>query len=100
MKNLQTFDEFVNESMINESETFDGLRSKFEKNPYGIGAQLSYYEEGKHGYPDSLVFKHDDKYRRDMIIPRLKSMGVPSKNMIKSLERGYKYPYVLTVTKY
>jgi hypothetical protein len=100
MKHIKLLEEFVNENMINESETFDGLRSKFEKNPYGIGAQLSYYEERKSGSPDSLVFKHDEKYRRDMIIPKLKSMGVPSKNIIKSVEKGYKYPFVVTVTKF
>ena len=100
-KYIPTFEEFVNESSINESITFDELRSKFEKNPYGIGAQLSYYEEGKNGNPDTLVFKHDDKGRRDyMLIPKLKSLGIPSKNIIKSLERGYKYPYVVTVTKF
>ena len=96
MKHIKLYEEFLNESSI----TFDELKSKFEKNPYGIGAQLAYYEEGTHGGPDTLVFKHDDKYRRDQILPKLKAMGVPSKNMIKSMERDYKYPYVLTVTKF
>ena len=100
MKHIKLLEEFVNENMINESETFDELVSKYAKNPYGIGAQLSYFEEGKYGYPDTLVFKHDDKYRRDMIIPKLKSMGVRSKNIIKSVEKGYKYPFVVTVTKF
>jgi len=27
-------------------------------------------------------------------------MGVPSKNIIKSVEKGYKYPFVVTVTKF
>jgi hypothetical protein len=95
MKHVKLFEQF-----LNEAETFDGLRSKFEKNPYGIGAQLAYYEEGTYGAPDTLVFKHDDKYSRDQIMSKLKAMGIPSKYMRKSMERGYKYPYVLTVTKF
>jgi hypothetical protein len=94
-----------NESLVfdkmNESATFDELRSKFEENPYGIGAQLVIYEEGVRGNPDRLIFKHDEKHRRDQIESRLKTLGVPSKNMSKYNEdKAFKYRYELILTKY
>jgi len=100
-KYIPTFEEFVNESSINESVTFDELRSKFEENPYGIGAQIVEFEEGKNGNPDRLIFKHDEKHRRDQIESRLKTLGVPSKNMSKYNEdKAYKYRYELILTKF
>jgi hypothetical protein len=100
-KYLPTFEEFINESSINESATFEELRSKFEENPYGIGAQLVVYEEGKNGNPDRLIFKHDEKHRRDQIESRLKTLGVPSKSMSKYNEdKAYKYRYELILTKF
>ena len=101
MKNIPTFEDFINESSINESATFDELKSKFVENPYGIGAQLVVYEEGERGNPDRLIFKHDEKHRRDQIESRLKTLGVPSKSMSKYNEdKSYKYRYELILTKY
>jgi hypothetical protein len=87
--------------VINESATFDELKNKFIENPYGIGAQLVVYKEGKNGYPDRLIFKHEEKYKRDQIQSRLKTLGVPSKSMSRYTEnKAYKYRYELILTKF
>jgi hypothetical protein len=89
--NVKSITESVNESM-----SFEEIKNKFEENPYGIGAQLVVYEEGKNGNPDRLIFKHDEKHRRDQIESRLKTLGIPSKKMSKSTaDKAFKYRYEL-----
>jgi hypothetical protein len=101
---LSEFKKLIREEVrkvINESATFDELRNKFEENPYGIGAQIVEFEEGKNGNPDRLIFKHDEKYKRDQIESRLKTLGVPSKSMSKyNKDKAYKYRYELILTKF
>lgn len=88
--------ELTKESVVVEAMSFEELKNKFEENPYGIGAQLVVYEEGKNGNPDRLIFKHDEKHRRDQIESRLKTLGIPSKKMSKSTaEKSFKYRYEL-----
>jgi hypothetical protein len=102
--NKSEFKKLIREEVrkvINESATFDELKNKFIENPYGIGAQIVEFEEGKNGNPDRLIFKHDEKYRRDQIESRLKTLGVPSKSMSKYNEdKAYKYRYELILTKF
>jgi hypothetical protein len=98
MKFIPTFESFVNES--SGSMTFDDLKS-FIDNPYGIGAQLVTFTDGNGGNSGYLIFKHDDKYRRDQIESKLKTMGVPAKKMSKSMaDKAYKYRFELIVHQY
>ena len=96
MQQLHTsFNEFINEN-INESLTFDEIKDKFTENPYGIGAQAVEYVEGERGNPNRLVFRHDEKSRRDEIAKKLKAFGIPAKKMSTSTQdKAYKYRYEL-----
>jgi hypothetical protein len=96
MQQLHTsFNDFINEN-INESLTFDEIKDKFTENPYGIGAQAVEYVEGERGNPNRLVFRHDEKSRRDEIAKKLKAFGIPAKKMSTSTQdKAYKYRYEL-----
>ena len=92
---LTTFDEYLNEN-VNESLTFDQIKDKFTNNPYGIGAQVVTYEE--RGHSNRLIFKHDERSRRDDIESKLKTLGVSAKKLSKSTaDKAYKYRYELTL---
>ena len=94
---LTTFDEYLNEN-VNESLTFDQIKDKFTNNPYGIGAQVVTYEEGERGHSNRLIFKHDERSRRDDIESKLKTLGVSAKKLSKSTaDKAYKYRYELTL---
>jgi hypothetical protein len=85
-----------NESEVNEAMSFDEIKDKFVENPYGIGANVVEFIEGKNGNSSMLIFKHDEKHRRDQIESRLKTLGISPKKMSKSTaDRAYKYRYEL-----
>jgi hypothetical protein len=88
----------VYEAEINEAMSFDELKNKYIDNPYGIGAQLVVFKPGERGNANRLVFKHDDRYRRDNIESKLKDLGFPTKKMSKSTaDKAFKYRYELTL---
>lgn len=87
----------INESVeINEGMTFTEIKDKFTENPYGIGANSVEFVEGKNGNSSMLIFRHEEKHRRDQIESRLKTLGIPTKKMSKSTaDKAYKYRYEL-----
>jgi hypothetical protein len=108
MKNLQGYEDFLNEgnismyksalgrdvkeSEMNEAYDFDKIAMDYEDNPYGIGA--SRVELTGSGNKRILVFRHKDTRGQDQIIKNLKAMGVPPKKVTKSTaEKGYEYRY-------
>lgn len=83
---------------VNEGMTFGEIKDKFTENPYGIGANSVEFVEGKNGNSSMLIFRHEEKHRRDQIESRLKTLGIPSKKMSKSTaDKAYKYRYELTL---
>ena len=96
IKPIPSFDEFLNDS-VNESSSFEDLK-KYTKNPYGIGASSVEHEEGSYGNGDRLIFRCEDKGRRDEIEKKLKSMGFAAKKLRKSTaDKAYTYRYELTL---
>jgi hypothetical protein len=92
MKNIQTFEQFISESTINEAYDFDKIAMDYQDNPYGIGA--SRVEMTGSDKKRILVFRHEDSRGRDQIIQKLKSMGVPANKITKSTQsKGYQYRY-------
>ena len=86
---------YINES-VNEGMTFGEIKDKFVENPYGIGANAVEFVEGKNGNSSMLIFRHDEKHRRDQIESRLKTLGISPKKMSKSTaDKAYKYRYEL-----
>jgi hypothetical protein len=82
---ITSFNEFVNENEnTNEAITFADIRDKYEDNPYGIGANSVEFIEGKFGNSNILVFRHDNKYDRDKLADKLKSMGISPKKITKT----------------
>jgi hypothetical protein len=95
MKNFLTFESFISDS-LNEAMTFDQIKDEYVDNPYGIGAQVIEFVDGPG--QRMLVFKHDNRYDRDKIETKLKSMGFPAKKLSKSTaDKAYKYPYEVTL---
>jgi hypothetical protein len=91
-KHIPSFDEFLNENAM----SFDEIKDKFVQNPYGIGAQSVEYVEDKRGESSRLIFRSDDKSRRDEIQKKLKTFGIPAKKMSKNTqESGYRFKYEL-----
>jgi hypothetical protein len=98
MKTIKTFEQFINEEQIHENMSFQEIKDKYVDNPYGIGAQRVEYVEGKNGNSNMLIFRHDEKYRRDEIEKKLKGLGIPAKKMSKSTaDKAFKYRYELTL---
>lgn len=88
----------IKESVVNEAISFEEIRDKYENNPYGIGASSVELEKGSHGNSDRLIFRCEDKQRRDEIEKKLKSMGFATKNLSKSTaDKSYAYRYELTL---
>lgn len=86
----------INESEVNEGMTFGEIKDKFTENPYGIGANSVEFVEGKNGNSSMLIFRHEEKHRRDQIESKLKAFGIPTKKMSKSTaDKAYKYRYEL-----
>jgi len=86
----------IEESEVNESMSFDEIKDKYIDNPYGIGAQAVEFVEGERGNPNRLIFRHDEKFRRDEIAKKLKAFGIPAKKMSTSTQdKAYKYRYEL-----
>lgn len=97
MKTIKTFEEFVNESTVNEAMSFTEIKDKYLNNPYGIGANRIEYIEGKNGN-SRLIFRVGDKYYRDQIEKKLKDLGIPTKKMSKfTADKAFKYRYELTL---
>jgi hypothetical protein len=98
MKHIKTFENFLNEEKLFEGMTFDEIKDKYLENPYGIGANTVEYVEGANGNPAMLIFRHDQRSRRDQIESKLKSIGVPAKKLSKATaDRAYKDRYELTM---
>jgi len=99
MKHIKTFENFLNEessSNLNEGLSFDEMKDKYKDNPYGIGAQSVEYVEAANGNPARLIFRHDERSRRDQIESKLKSMGIPAKKLSKSTaDKAFVYRYEL-----
>jgi hypothetical protein len=99
MKHIKTFESFLNEensSNLNEGSSFDEIKDKYKDNPYGIGAQSVEYVEGANGNPAKLIFRHDERGRRDQIESKLKSMGIPAKKLSKATaDKAFAYRYEL-----
>ena len=88
----------IKESVVNEAMSFEEIRDKYENNPYGIGANSVELEKGSHGNSDRLIFRCEDKQRRDEIEKKLKSMGFATKKLSKSTaDKSYAYRYELTL---
>jgi len=88
----------IKESLVNEAMSFEEIRDKYENNPYGIGANSVELEKGSHGNSDRLIFRCEDKQRRDEIEKKLKSMGFATKKLSKSTaDKSYAYRYELTL---
>jgi hypothetical protein len=101
MKHIKTFESFLNEersSNLNERMSFEEIRDKYENNPYGIGAQSIEFVKGENGNPSMIIFRHDERSRRDQVESKLKSLGIPAKKLSKSTaDKAYKYRYELTM---
>jgi uncharacterized protein YxeA len=101
MKHIHTFESFLNEersSNLNERMSFEEIRDKYENNPYGIGAQSIEFVKGENGNPSMIIFRHDERSRRDQIESKLKSLGIPAKKLSKSTaDKAYKYRYELNM---
>jgi hypothetical protein len=95
MKNIHSFEEFINES-LNETMTFDDAVDRFTENPYGIGASRVVVMGS--GSNRILVFRHSEGFDRDKTMAKLKTLGFPVKKMKKSMaEKGYEYRYELNL---
>jgi hypothetical protein len=56
--------------------------------------------EGDNPGESKLVFRHDEKSRRDEIEKKLKSMGIPAKKLSKATaDKGFKYRYELYMSE-
>jgi hypothetical protein len=103
MKHIQTFEGFLSESQsqnLQEGLSFDEVRDKYKDNPYGIGAQSIEFVEGDNPGESKLVFRHDERSRRDEIEKKLKSMGIPAKKLSKATaDKGFKYRYELYMSE-
>jgi len=99
MKNLPTFEDFVNESYsINESMTFQEIKDKYVNNPYGIGANSVEYVESRNGWPARLIFRDETSFGRNDIEKNLKALGVSAKKLSKSTaDKAYKWRFELTM---
>lgn len=97
MKNLQSFEQFIGESSVNEAYDFDKIADEYVENPYGIGASRvqvvggdSHYEKGHR----ILQFNCEDAAQREKVMKKLKDLGVPAKKMTKTMQdKGYMYKY-------
>lgn len=92
--------ELTKESLVTEAMSFEELKNKYIKNPYGIGAQIVVFEPAVRSNPAYLVFKHDERYSRDKIEGKLKELGFAAKKMSKSTaDKSFKYRYELILTE-
>ena len=81
-----------------EIKLFEGniknVVNKFEKNPYGIGADVIDTTEAT----VYAVFRFSDSFSREDTIKELKKLGIPVKKMKKGMSsKGFKYRYSLYV---
>ena len=85
---------------VNEAMTFDEVKDEYIENPYGIGAQRIEFIDKSGGNPRMLVFRHDNRYDRDKIETKLRSMGFPAKKLKKSVgDKAFMYPYELYLSE-
>jgi len=93
MKNLQSFEQFLVGSSVNEGYDFDKIANEYVENPYGIGASSVELAGEKLGQR-MLHFRCENSYDRDKVMQNLKGMGVPANKMTKTMQdKGYKYKY-------
>lgn len=97
MKNyIPTFDKFLDEN-LNEKISFEEIRNKYEKNPYGIGAESVEFIESPAG-KKMLVMRFEDSYSRKKTEDKLKSIGYLAKKMTNSTgEKGLLHKYELNL---
>jgi hypothetical protein len=97
MKNIQSFEQFLGESSVNEGYDFDKIANEYVENPYGIGASSVELAGEKLGQR-MLHFRCENSYDRDKVMQNLKGMGVPANKMTKSTQdKGYKYKYEVNI---
>lgn len=89
MKHVKLFEQFLGES------AFDAIL-KYVDNPYGIGADSAEFDQV--GRDRQIVFRFADKRDREATRENLKELGIQGKKMSDAnAEKGYAYPYELTV---
>ena len=94
MKNIPSFDQFLNEG---QKMSFDDVAGQYMNNPYGIGASRVELEDGQPG-KRTLVFRTEDDRQRNTVMQKLKDMGFPTSKMTKSTQgSGYQYRYEVTL---
>jgi hypothetical protein len=97
MKNLQSYDQFIGESSVNEAYSFDKIAIDYQNNPYGIGASRVQIVGGDSNYEKGhriLQFNCEDAAQREKVMKKLKDLGAPAKKMTKTMQdKGYMYRY-------
>jgi hypothetical protein len=97
MKNLQSYDQFIGESSVNEAYSFDKIATDYQNNPYGIGASRVQIVGGDSNYEKGhriLQFNCEDAAQREKVMKKLKDLGAPAKKMTKTMQdKGYMYRY-------
>jgi hypothetical protein len=100
MKNIQSFNEFINEG-LNEAMSFDDAVKQFTENPYGIGASRVHVVGDEEHHVKGhrvLKFAHENAFDRDKTMAKLKTLGFSAKNMTKNMtDKGYMFRYYVNL---